>query len=198
MQPTPSRSPKIDRNTIVYTAQKSGLPKGIRFANPRHFSGVRAGVTRAVICGNWPKVAEAYRKADIAVVLCDDAGRVLKPEDAADAPATAPIVDGTAAAAPKTAMRFDAANLKPANVVVPTAAAAPVPATAYLPTAEPLEQRGKVFIPQGWTDLQWPAMRKLASQVCDTPIVSKEDATAAIEAELARRAALPPKTDDAA
>lgn len=47
-----------------------------------------------------------------------------------------------------------------------------------------------VEIPANWDDLPWPALKALAAQVSATAVVSKVDATGAIESELARRALL--------
>jgi hypothetical protein len=54
--------------------------------------------------------------------------------------------------------------------------------------AAQLEERAKIEIPDDWADLKYPEMRSLAVSVSDTAIHNKEEATAAIAAELARRA----------
>lgn len=41
-----------------------------------------------------------------------------------------------------------------------------------------------VEIPENWQDLPWPELRSLASKLTDSPITTKADAVAAIEAEL--------------
>lgn len=43
-------------------------------------------------------------------------------------------------------------------------------------------------IPEGWRDLPWPALRSLAAKVSDETVRSKDDAVAAIEIEIERRA----------
>ncbi len=43
-------------------------------------------------------------------------------------------------------------------------------------------------IPDDWRELSWPALKSLAAAVSDEKIKSKEDAVAAIEIELERRA----------
>ena len=58
-----------------------------------------------------------------------------------------------------------------------------------LPTAEPRAQQLAVVIPADWQDLSWPALKRLAASVCDTPITSRKEAILAVEAELARRVA---------
>lgn len=52
---------------------------------------------------------------------------------------------------------------------------------------------GAAEIPGGWADMSWPELRKLASQVSDEPVTNKEQAVAAIEAELARRTPIEPE-----
>lgn len=46
----------------------------------------------------------------------------------------------------------------------------------------------KVEIIEAWAHLEWPAYKALAAQVSDAAITTKVEATAAIEAELKRRA----------
>lgn len=52
-------------------------------------------------------------------------------------------------------------------------------------------ERADVKIPKNWAEMHWPEMRALATDLTDdpvkTPIKNKDDATAAIEAELKRR-----------
>jgi hypothetical protein len=50
------------------------------------------------------------------------------------------------------------------------------------------EMRDAVQIPDNWQDLPWAGLSSLAAKVSPTPIKTKADAEAAIEAALARRA----------
>ena len=68
-----------------------------------------------------------------------------------------------------------------ARVLVALKRARQVGASA-VPAEKPAE------IPENWQELEWPKLRSLASDVSETPITSKADAVAAIEAELKRRA----------
>lgn len=52
-----------------------------------------------------------------------------------------------------------------------------------------------VEIPEGWADLPWPELRSLAAAVSDTPINSKDEAIAAIQAETEARAASEDKNE---
>lgn len=45
----------------------------------------------------------------------------------------------------------------------------------------------EVEIPDGWQDLDWPELQKLAASLTDSKIKNKKDAVAAIELELANR-----------
>lgn len=56
-------------------------------------------------------------------------------------------------------------------------------------TAEPAEERAAVAIPEDWQKLPWDALKSLAAKLTDDPVKTKVDAVAAIEAEVARRAA---------
>ena len=58
------------------------------------------------------------------------------------------------------------------------------PETAEAPSGE-----GVVEIPEDWSTLGWPELRALASEVAGEDIRKKDDAIAAIEAELETRAA---------
>lgn len=80
-------------------------------------------------------------------------------------------------------------RLDTASTAVGVTAASPM----ALATAE---DAAKVTIPDDWTDLPWTqpderglTLRSLASSVSAAPILNKKQATAAIKAELARRAA---------
>lgn len=83
------------------------------------------------------------------------------------------------------------------QVVPPTTiTSTKIPDTAYLATAERREQQRAVVIPDDWQSLPYvprtagaPNLKALASQVSDTPISNKNEAIAAIEAEIALRAA---------
>jgi hypothetical protein len=50
--------------------------------------------------------------------------------------------------------------------------------------------RGTINIPEGWADLPAADLRTLADSVADAPTKNKAEAVAAIEAEIARRAAV--------
>ena len=67
---------------------------------------------------------------------------------------------------------------------------------APAPVRPAAEDPGSVVIPEGWEALPWSkpgddglTLRGLASSVSPAPVLNKAEATAAIEAELARRAA---------
>lgn len=68
-------------------------------------------------------------------------------------------------------------------------AAVPLGDDAEAPTAEAGHGDGLVEIPDDWSSLEWPKLRALASKVAGEDIRKKEDAVAAIEAELDSRAA---------
>lgn len=55
-------------------------------------------------------------------------------------------------------------------------------------TAETPAEQAAVVIADNWRDLEWAELRSLASKVCSDPIKKKDEAIAAIEAELKRRA----------
>lgn len=53
--------------------------------------------------------------------------------------------------------------------------------------AAELEARSKIEIPDAWADLKYGDLRSLASSVSDTPIHNRDEAVAAVTAEIARR-----------
>jgi hypothetical protein len=55
--------------------------------------------------------------------------------------------------------------------------------------AEKLATRTAVVIPDNWNELPYPELRALAASLTDDTVRSKDDITAAIQAELQRRAA---------
>lgn len=52
------------------------------------------------------------------------------------------------------------------------------------------EDKSTVEIPEGFSALEWPELRALAKSLTDGHVVSKKEAIAIIETELARRAAI--------
>lgn len=61
--------------------------------------------------------------------------------------------------------------------------------TSLSPAPETNETRAAVVIPENWKDLSWQERRSIASRLTDDAVRNGEEANAAIEAELTRRAA---------
>lgn len=57
---------------LVYSTQSSDFDPEKRYRNPAHFDRPEAGVTHAVVIGDWPKVIDAYEEQGVEV-------SVLKP-----------------------------------------------------------------------------------------------------------------------
>jgi hypothetical protein len=57
---------------LVYSTQNSDFDPEKRYRNPAHFDRPEAGVTHAVVIGDWPKVVDAYETQGVEV-------SVLKP-----------------------------------------------------------------------------------------------------------------------
>lgn len=64
----------------------------------------------------------------------------------------------------------------------------PVGSATASRTAQTGEPRAAVSIPDNWKELTWQERRSMASKLSDDPISNGEEANAAIEAELKRRA----------
>ena len=48
---------------VIYSAQRDGFEAGKVYRNPRYFEKADPRVTKAIVCGDWPDVALAYREA---------------------------------------------------------------------------------------------------------------------------------------
>jgi hypothetical protein len=57
---------------LVYSTQNSDFDPEKRYRNPAHFDRPEAGVTHAIVIGDWPKVVDAYETQGVEV-------SVLKP-----------------------------------------------------------------------------------------------------------------------
>lgn len=104
---------------IVYSQRRHDLKQGQVFRNPRLFTSVEEGATRVLIDGDWPKVADAYAKAGVAVVRIDpqvvdgpayelpphEASAVVIPDDWQDLPWNTPDEGGPSLRALGTAIR---------------------------------------------------------------------------------------------
>ncbi|WP_192560280.1 hypothetical protein [Pseudomonas allokribbensis] len=52
---------------LIYSAQTAGFDPEKRYRNPTHFDRPEAGVTHAVVIGDWPKVVDAYETLGVEV-----------------------------------------------------------------------------------------------------------------------------------
>ncbi|MCO4316336.1 hypothetical protein M8997_004005 [Phyllobacterium sp. 21LDTY02-6] len=82
---------------LTYSDQGSGFEKGRRYANPRFFSSVRAGVNAVTVIGDYPKIVEAYEAKGIPVtVIAEPQNPVVEVRDVSVAsfPDDLGLVDG--------------------------------------------------------------------------------------------------------
>jgi hypothetical protein len=82
----------MDRNPggreLVYSQQTTDYEAGKRYANPRFFNGsVRAGITHVILVGDWPAVADAYRRAGVKVSTVAPGAPLSEAKSIGDAPA---------------------------------------------------------------------------------------------------------------
>lgn len=72
------------------------------------------------------------------------------------------------------------------------------PPPALTPVAS-ADERSDIEIPADWRDMPWTgkghSLRALAAKFSDAPVINKDQAVAAVEAELARREAAAPPVD---
>lgn len=54
---------------LVYSTQNSDFDPEKRYRNPAHFDRPEAGVTHAVVIGDWPKVVDAYEALGVEVLV---------------------------------------------------------------------------------------------------------------------------------
>ncbi|MFJ2319203.1 hypothetical protein [Pseudomonas sp. NPDC087817] len=52
---------------LVYSTQNSDFDPEKRYRNPAHFDRPEAGVTHAVVIGDWPKVVDAYEALGVEI-----------------------------------------------------------------------------------------------------------------------------------
>jgi hypothetical protein len=177
------------KTELVYSSQKTAFIPGRRYANPRFFDGrVKSGVTKVIVVGNWPKVVAAYKAAGIPVQqIGDNPPPLAAPTERSTGPRKASGEVDIPADWSKLSWQdkralvmqltdYPAINSAEADKAIEAELARRQKAEATQPEPEAAE------IPSGWRDLPWPAMRSLAASVSDTPIRSKADAVAAIEA----------------
>lgn len=72
---------------LVYSTQNSDFDPEKRYRNPAHFDRPEAGVTHAVVIGDWPKVVDAYEALGVDVSVLKPL--ISPPVDSGDADAIA-------------------------------------------------------------------------------------------------------------
>lgn len=70
---------------LVYSTQNSDFDPEKRYRNPAHFDRPEAGVTHAVVIGDWPKVVDAYEALGVGVSVLKPL--ISPPVDSGDADA---------------------------------------------------------------------------------------------------------------
>ncbi|EUB84894.1 hypothetical protein [Pseudomonas sp. GM30] len=68
---------------LVYSTQNSDFDPEKRYRNPAHFDRPEAGVTHAVVIGDWPKVVDAYEALGVEVSVMKPL--ISEPIDSGDA-----------------------------------------------------------------------------------------------------------------
>jgi hypothetical protein len=79
-----------------------------------------------------------------------------------------------------------------------TAGATAAPPVESLARTVPLAERADVEIAEDWANLPWPQLRQLGQALCADRVLNKAQAAEAVEAELARRAAVRAKAEEVA
>lgn len=147
------------RDEVIYSAQKRDFIKGRRYMNPRHFSGPVNDAASVIIVGKWDNIVDAYRMQAADVKLTV----------VADLRELSALFERRASGKP---------DMPSPQTRKPRAKAADQSAAEItLPAFE--EMSGLAF----------PALRKLATQLSEDEITSREQALAIVEQERARRAA---------
>ncbi len=70
---------------LVYSTQNSDFDPEKRYRNPAHFDRPEAGVTHAVVIGDWPKVVDAYEALGVEVSVTEPLITQAVDSDGADA-----------------------------------------------------------------------------------------------------------------
>lgn len=68
---------------LVYSTQNSDFDPEKRYRNPAHFDRPEAGVTHAVVIGDWPKVVDAYEALGVEVSVLQP--MISQPADSGNA-----------------------------------------------------------------------------------------------------------------
>jgi hypothetical protein len=74
---------------LVYSTQNTDFEPEKRYRNPAHFDRPEAGVTHAVVIGDWPKVIDAYEALGVEVSVLKTV--INSPVDSGDADAIASL-----------------------------------------------------------------------------------------------------------
>lgn len=74
---------------LVYSTQNTDFDPEKRYRNPAHFDRPEAGVTHAVVIGDWPKVIDAYEALGVEVSVLKTV--INSPVDSGDADAIASL-----------------------------------------------------------------------------------------------------------
>lgn len=69
---------------LTYSNQLGGFDPEKRYRNPEHFDKPEAGVTSALVIGDWPKVVEAYERVGVEVTSIEVAARKVLVAGAGD------------------------------------------------------------------------------------------------------------------
>jgi len=80
---------------LVYSTQNSDFDPEKRYRNPAHFDRPEAGVTHAVVIGDWPKVVDAYEALGVEVSVMKPS--ISEPVDSGNADAIAGLEQDNAA-----------------------------------------------------------------------------------------------------
>lgn len=54
---------------LTYSAQSTDFDPDKRYRNPEYFERPESGVTKVTVVGEWPTVVDAYKAADVEVVV---------------------------------------------------------------------------------------------------------------------------------
>lgn len=123
------------------------------------------------------EVAHANSKASQPRVIDEHGNPVVASADELVDQAEAAERDAAAKAEAEEAARAAVERAEQERIAAEAAAAA----------AARLAERAAVDIPDDWHALSWPELRSLATELSDETVRSKDDAIAAVEAELKRR-----------
>lgn len=153
---------------VIYSAQRDGFEAGKVYRNPRYFEKADPRVTKAIVCGDWPNVAAAYREAGAEVEVRPGPLKAGEMPPIPEGLKSTITIDGEAIVGGSISVSDGGTSAFVTDVTAASVEGAPDVALettigAELPVDE--EQDSVTVIPNDWRDMHWKSRQKLAEEI---------------------------------